>query len=93
MCITDNGDEFIAVPFQDYLHSLGIEHHRITAGHPASNGRVERVNKTIKQLITKACNNFASQWEEKIGDTLLAYRTSVSTTTGYTPFFSALWTA
>ena len=87
VCITDNGGEFIVAPFQDYLHGLGIEHHRITAGHPASNGRLERANKTIKQLITKACNNYASQWEEKLGDALLAYRTSVSTTTGYTPFF------
>jgi len=78
ICITDNGGEFNAAPFQAYLHSLGIEHHRITAGHPASNGRIERANK----LISKACNNAASRWEEK-----LAYRTSVSTTTGFTPFF------
>ena len=33
------------------------------------------------------CNNNASRWEERLGDALLAYRTSVSTTTGYTPFF------
>jgi len=78
---------FIAAPLQGYLHSLGIEHQRMTAGHPASKGRIERANKTIKQFISKACNNAASRGEEKLGDALLAYRTSVSTSTGFTSFF------
>ena len=54
VCITDKGGEFIAGPFQDYLHSLGIEH-RITPGHPQSNGSSERANRFIKELLAKVC--------------------------------------
>ncbi|NPA72250.1 MAG: transposase family protein [Gammaproteobacteria bacterium] len=57
MCTTDNE----GAQFQAYLPCLGIEHHRITTGHPASNGLIERANKTIKQLISKTCNNAASR--------------------------------
>ena len=32
-------------------------------------------------------NNVTDQWEDRLGEALLAYRTSVSTTTGFTPFF------
>ena len=31
-------------------------------------------------------NNLAEDWEDKLGDALLAYRIGVSQTTGYTPF-------
>jgi len=71
------------LPFLAYLYSLGIEHHRITAGYLASKGRIEKASKIIKQLFSKACNNAASRCEEKLGDVLLAYRTSVSITTVY----------
>lgn len=85
--ITDNGGEFIANAFTDYLVQLGIEHHRTTPAHPASNGRVERFNRTIKELLQRFCDNASHDWENKMGDALLAYRTSVSSVTGYTPFF------
>jgi transposase InsO family protein len=44
---TDNGNEFRAQLFRDTLESLGIEHRFIKAGRPQSNGKVERVQRTI----------------------------------------------
>ena len=38
-------------------------------------------------MIQKAVNNQPSRWEEVLNNVLLAYRASVSMTTGYTPHF------
>jgi transposase InsO family protein len=85
--ITDNGGEFTAYEFEKYLQQIGIEHHCTTPVHPQSNGRTERFNRTLKEMLRRMINNCAEDWEDRLGEALLAYRTSVSTTTGYTPFY------
>ncbi len=44
---TDNGNEFRAHLFADTLDQLGVEHRFIKAGRPQSNGKAERVQRTI----------------------------------------------
>lgn len=44
---TDNGNEFRSRIFTDTLQTLGVEHRFIKAGRPQSNGKVERVQRTI----------------------------------------------
>jgi transposase InsO family protein len=44
---TDNGNEFRAARFRDALDHLGVEHRFIKAGRPQTNGKVERVQRTI----------------------------------------------
>jgi len=44
---TDNGNEFRSHLFTDTLDSLGVEHRFIKAGRPQTNGKVERVQRTI----------------------------------------------
>lgn len=44
---TDNGNEFRAQQFRDTLRNLGIDHRYIRSGRPQSNGKVERVQRTI----------------------------------------------
>jgi transposase InsO family protein len=79
--ITDNGGEFTAHEFERYLHDLGIEHLTTTPVHP------QRFNRTLKELIQKLVNNAMNKCEDRLSEALLAYRTSVSATTGYTPFY------
>ena len=85
--LTDNGKEFTAFVFERYLQQIGIEHRTTTPMHPQCNGKIERFNRTIKEMITKAVQNQPSRWESVLNDALLSYRASVSTTTGYTPHF------
>ena len=87
LLITDNGQEFCAKAWVDYLKKLGVIHHRTSPVHPLSNGRVERFNRTLKEMLAKTVNNYTPNWENKLGDCLAAYRNSVSSVTGYTPFF------
>lgn len=44
---TDNGNEFRANLFRDTIEALGVEHRFIKAGRPQTNGKVERVQRTI----------------------------------------------
>ena len=85
--ITDNGGEFTATEWERYLHQMGVEHHRTTPVHPQSNGRTEHFNRTLKEMLQKLVNNASDRWEGQLNTALLAYGTSVSTTTRYTPFF------
>ena len=85
--ITDNGLEFCARSFGDYLNGIGVKHQRTTPVHPQSNGKVERVNRTIKEMLAKLVNNCPSTWERQLGPCLMAYNNAVNTTTGHTPFF------
>lgn len=47
--ISDNGPQFISKDFKEYIRVSGMTHVRTTPYYPQSNGKVERVQKTIKQ--------------------------------------------
>jgi transposase InsO family protein len=47
--ISDNGKQFIARDFADYLRFMGLQHVRTSIGYPQSNGKIERYHGTISQ--------------------------------------------
>ncbi|PKI68444.1 hypothetical protein CRG98_011169 [Punica granatum] len=49
------------------------------------NGAVEAANKNIKKIIKKMTVNY-KDWHEMLPYALLAYRTSIRTSTGATPY-------
>ncbi|PKI75391.1 hypothetical protein CRG98_004220 [Punica granatum] len=49
------------------------------------NGAVEAANKNIKKIIEKMTVNY-KDWHEMLPYALLAYRTSIRTSTGATPY-------
>ena len=53
---------------------------------PKSN-TVEWYHRTPKRKLTALIHEFDDEWDEALPATLLAMRTSVHRTTGYTPFF------
>lgn len=46
--ISDNGSAFISRDFRDYLRDVNMTHVRTSVAYPQSNGKLERVNRTIK---------------------------------------------
>ncbi|MCU0701111.1 MAG: integrase core domain-containing protein [Myxococcaceae bacterium] len=48
--MTDNGGQFVARQFRDALRRAGVRHLRIRPGHPWTNGKTERVFRTVKEL-------------------------------------------
>jgi len=47
--ISDNGSQFIAQDFTEYMRANGLHHVRTSICHPQSNGKLERFHKTISQ--------------------------------------------
>lgn len=47
--ISDNGPQFIARDFKEFIRVSGMTHVRISPGYPQSNGKLERWHKTLKQ--------------------------------------------
>ncbi|PKI67353.1 hypothetical protein CRG98_012250 [Punica granatum] len=62
-----------------------IQHRNSTPYHPQMNGTVEAANKNIKKIIEKMMVNY-KDWHEMLPYALLAYRTSIRTSTGATPY-------
>ncbi|KAE8708450.1 high mobility group B protein 6-like [Hibiscus syriacus] len=62
-----------------------IKIHNSTTYRPKMNGAVEAANKNIKRLIENMTETY-KDWHEKLPFALFAYRTSVRTSTGATPF-------
>ena len=46
--VTDNGPQFIARDFKEFIRVAGMTHVRISPGYPQSNGKLERWHKTYK---------------------------------------------
>ena len=47
--ITDNGPQFVAKDFKEYIRLCGMTHVRTSPYYPQSNGKIERWHKTLKQ--------------------------------------------
>ena len=62
-----------------------IKHHNSSPYRPKMNGAVEAANKNIKKIVGKMTEIYRD-WHEKLPFALLAYRTSVRTSIGATPF-------
>jgi transposase InsO family protein len=57
--ITDNGPQFIARDFKEFIRITGMTHVRTSRNYPQSNGKLERWHKTLKSdaLRVKAVSN------------------------------------
>ena len=63
---TDQGSNFMSSLFQSLSHLLVIARTRTTPYHPFSNGRVERYNRTILQIMRCYLKGHNSKWDEDL---------------------------
>ena len=69
------------------MQSLEIEKTRTTAFRPQSNAVIERMNRTLQNMLAKCVNDEQNNWSTQLPYVMTAYRTSVHESTGYTPHF------
>ena len=50
---SDNGSQFVSKVFKKWLRDKGIEHSRATPYHPQGNGVVERLHRTLNEVVAK----------------------------------------
>ncbi|KAF8771470.1 Retrovirus-related Pol polyprotein like [Argiope bruennichi] len=84
-CILIKGRNFDSAFAGDCVRLLGIDQTRTTALHPQSDGMVERFNRTILNTLSLLVSSNQQDWDRKLPFFLLAYRSSVHETTGYSP--------
>jgi hypothetical protein len=65
---------------------LGLWQEHSSPYYPQANGQVEAVNKTLKMILHRTINSAKSKWHLMLYSTLWAYRASIKTTTGFSPF-------
>lgn len=78
---SDNGPQFRSETFENYLVENGIKHRAVTPLHPATNGQVERQNRTLMKSI-RIAQAESKDWRKEIRTYLFAYRTTPQSTTG-----------
>ena len=82
--LSDNGPEFVSEAFKEVLRKYGIQHTFTTPLHPASNGAVERLNRTICEMLR--CNVERTDcWDEIIPKVVIDYNHSSHATIGSSP--------
>ena len=83
---SDQGKEFVNEIHTNLCNQLGIKLAFTTAGHPASNGRVERVNRTLLAYFRKYISA-DSEWLRQVPFARFALNTSSHSSTLQTPFY------
>ena len=84
--VSDNGRQFDNTPFRDFCEQLGINNHYSSPSHPQANGQAEVANRSLLKIIKTQLEGAKGVWLDELPRVLWAYRTTVRTPTGETPF-------
>uniref|UniRef100_A0A8U8B5U5 Integrase catalytic domain-containing protein n=1 Tax=Geospiza parvula TaxID=87175 RepID=A0A8U8B5U5_GEOPR len=83
---SDHGPHFTTSVLQQVIRALGIKWELHTPWHPQSSGRVERVNQTLKNILTKLVLETQQNWVKCLPLALLQIRTRPRTDLGVSPY-------
>jgi transposase InsO family protein len=83
--LTDNGKEFTGGTFSDLLTKYGIKHHTSVPYLGHTNGRVERVNRSLLTSLATTCTQSGRAWPEELPRVLVMLNHAKHKTTGKAP--------
>lgn len=84
--LTDQGSNFMSTLLKQVYQLLGIKPLRTTPYHPQTDGLVERLNQTLKQMLRRFVDETGSNWDQWLPYLLFAYREVPQASTGFSPF-------
>ena len=82
---SDQGRNFVGAVMKAVCELLDIQQSQTSSYHPMGNAMTERANRTILNMLAKfvECH---SEWDRHLPMLMLAYRSQVHDSTGYSPF-------
>ena len=84
--LSDNGKQFVGKLMKEICRLLDIDRVTCTVYSPAVNGRVERVHKTIKRMLSFYVSDKQDDWPAALPFVVSAYNSTEHSSTGHTPF-------
>jgi Integrase core domain len=84
--LSDQGRNFESEMIKELCAAYGIDKRRTTPLHPQCDGMVERFNKTLAIMLTMYVNEQKDDWDYWLPEVTFAYRSSVHSSTGYSPY-------
>ena len=82
---SDQGRNFVGAVMKAVSELLGIQQSQTSSYHPMGNGMTERANRTILNMLAKFVEQH-TEWDKHLPMLMLAYRSQVHDSTGYSPF-------
>ena len=84
--VSNNGRQFDNALFKDFCEHFGIQNHYSSPAHPQANGQAEIANRSLLKIIKTCLEGAKGVWPDELPGVLWAYKTTVRTPTGETPF-------
>ena len=81
------GKSCTATVVEDLCKLYGVKKLRTSSYHAETNGQVEHMNQTLINLIGKLDEDKKACWSRHLPELLIAYNSTCSTVTGYSPHF------
>ena len=83
---SDQGREFENNLMQELCLLCGAHKTQTTPHHPASDGLVERFNRTLLMMLAMFVGENRDNWDDLLPAVMMAYRRSVHESTGFSPY-------
>jgi transposase InsO family protein len=84
--VTDHDSHFRNFMMSELTENLCLLHENSTPYYPQANGQVEAINKVLITMLQRMIGIHKKIWHTMLFSTLWAYRTSINSATGFTPF-------
>ena len=85
--MSDRAGEFTSKHFTSVLKELEVRHHKATPYNPQSNSVVERMNRTLLQLLRGMLVEFNSQWDDLLPWCARCYNGAFHRSINNTPYY------
>ena len=83
---SDNGPQFVAEMSKAFMSVSQMTQTLYTAHHFATNGLVERQNKTLLNMLSVFCSMRMNDWDDHLDEVMGAYNNRRHASTGYSPY-------
>ena len=83
---SDNAPNLTAEVSNEFLKAAHVTKVTSTAGHPRTQGLVERQNRTLLTLLRVFCSRRMRDWDQHLDEVMGAYNSIRHATTGFSPY-------